>query len=107
MYWITGILGLLLILAPLVLGYSDNGTALWTSIIIGAAVAVTSGIESLIRDVSNWEYWVVGILGILSFIAPWVLGFSAKATALWTSLVLGAAIAILAGIKVFTPGEQQ
>lgn len=107
MYWITGILGLLLILAPLVLGYSDNGTALWTSIVLGAAVAVTSALEGLIHDVSNWEYWVAGILGILTFIAPWVLGFSGNATALWASLVLGAAIAILAGIKVFTPGEQQ
>lgn len=101
MYWITGILGLALILAPFVLGYSNNPTAQWTSIILGAVVAVVSLLEGWLKNVSKWEYWVAGLAGLLAVIAPFVLGFSALSAALWTCVILGALVAILAGYEVF------
>ncbi|MCL5951750.1 MAG: SPW repeat protein [Chloroflexi bacterium] len=101
MYWLTGILGLALILAPSILGYGANATANWTSIILGAVVVVVSVVKALAKDVGKWEYWVAGIAGVLTVIAPFVLGFSAHATALRTSIILGAVVAILAGYQVF------
>src|SRR5574340_463754 len=101
MYWITGILGLAFIVAPFVLGYSGNPIALWTSLVLGAAIAVVSGYQAFADKMGKWEYWAAGILGLLAVIAPFVLGFSALATALWTILVLGIVVAILAGYEVF------
>lgn len=101
MYWVISILGLALIAAPYVLGYSGSTNALWSSIIVGAVVAVVAGYKALAKDVSRWEDWVAGIAGLLAVIAPFVLGFSALTTAAWTSIVLGAVVAILAGYELF------
>ncbi len=66
MYWLTGILGLLLVIAPFVLVFNGNPVALWTSVILGAAVVVVSAIKGWVHDTTPWEYWVAGILGILA-----------------------------------------
>jgi SPW repeat len=107
MFWVIGISGLALILAPYVFGYSDVGTALWTSIILGAAILIDSGIEGFLKDENKWEYWVAGTLGILAFIAPWMFGFSDNAAALWSSLALGTIVVILSGIKLYVPVGSQ
>jgi uncharacterized membrane protein HdeD (DUF308 family) len=101
MYWITGILGLALILAPFVFGFSANASAMWSSIVLGAVITLASIVEGWTRDDRNWEYWVVGLAGILAILAPFVLGFSSVSGALWTAIILGAVITLLAGTKVF------
>lgn len=101
MYWVIGILGLALIVAPYVLGYSGNTNALWTSIILGVVVALAAGYKALAKDVRRWEDWVAGIAGLLAVIAPFVLGFSALTTAVWASVILGAVVAILVGYELF------
>lgn len=101
MYWITGILGLALIVAPFALGFSSNSIALWASVILGAAVVLVSGIKAVTHDTARWEYWVAGILGLAAIVAPFVLRFSAQATAMWTNIVLGALVAVLAGYQAF------
>jgi uncharacterized membrane protein HdeD (DUF308 family) len=105
MYWLTGILGVLLILAPFGLGYRVDSVALWSNIILGAIVVVASAIKGLFPDETRWEYWVAGIMGILAIIAPFVLHFSTVATALWASVILGIIVAVLAGYEVFAHGE--
>lgn len=107
MYWLTGILGLIMIVAPYVLGFSGDPGALWTNIILGVVVLLASAYKAIARDVALWEYWVAGIAGVLAVVAPFTFGFSAQAIALWTTLILGAVVAILAGIKVFAPGKAQ
>ncbi|HEX9115314.1 MAG TPA: SPW repeat protein [Anaerolineae bacterium] len=47
---------------------------------------------------SLWTSGVVGILGILSFISPWVLGYSTLMSAFWANLILGAIAVIFAVI---------
>ena len=43
----------------------------------------------------RWTHWVNLIDGVLLFVAPWVLGYSAlNSTAYATALVLGALIAV-------------
>jgi hypothetical protein len=106
MYWITGLLGLALIAAPFVFGYSGSVSALWADVVIGALVAIASAWKAIAQDRVSWEYWTAGILGILAIIAPFVLGFNTLAIALWVTLVLGACVALLAGYKVIFPGQQ-
>ncbi|MCL6096834.1 MAG: SPW repeat protein [Patescibacteria group bacterium] len=102
MYWITGILGLMFLVAPFLLGYAENFPALWTSISAGAVVLVMSGLEALRHERETWEYWVAGAMGLLAIIAPFVFGFSSHVPALSTSVLLGALIAIVAGSKIYT-----
>mgnify|MGYP005845648281 CR=1 FL=1 len=101
MYWLTGLLGVLLIIAPWVMGYGDNQTAAWTCVVLGVAAVVVSACKPLLKDASNWEFWAAGIIGVLAIIAPWVMGFSAHVTATWTTVVLGVVLAILAGYEIF------
>ncbi|MEW5960624.1 MAG: SPW repeat protein [Chloroflexota bacterium] len=70
MYWLTGILGLIMIVAPYVLGFSGDPGALWTNIILGAVVFLASGYKAIGRlrlnnpsclqallPVSRWAKW--------------------------------------------------
>jgi len=101
MYWLTGLLGIAMAIAPFVQGYSDNPTAMWTSIILGVVVLAASIFESMDVRHAKWEWWVAGIAGVLAVIAPFVFGFTALTMAMWTLLVLGIVVAILAGYEVF------
>lgn len=102
MYWIMGILGLVFVAAPFVLGYMNNIPALWTSIIIGVVVVAVSALEAIVRGKEKWEYQAAGILGILAVVAPFMLGFNVHVTAMWTSIVLGVLIILAASSQLFT-----
>ncbi len=108
-FWITGILGLALVLAPFVLGYNNDNNALWSSVILGAVILLASILEGLVQDQSNWEYWLAGLAGVLAIIAPFVLQFSGagQSTQMWSSIVLGALVAVVAALEVFSGGQPQ
>jgi len=107
MYWLTGIVGLFMIIAPYAFNYSDNPVALWTSIIAGLIVLVMSIWEGMEKRQENWEYWVVGIVGIFAIVAPFILGFGTIASAMWTTVILGAVVAILAVSKLWMRGNTE
>lgn len=101
MYYLTGFLGLVLIVSPYLFGYSIDATALWTSLITGAILIVASIFEGVAADKERWEYWVVGIMGVGAILAPFVLGFSALTAALWTLVIVGLVTILVAGAKLF------
>ena len=101
MYWLTGILGLGMAVAPFAFGYNTNSLALWTSVVLGVIVALASLYEAMDEAKAKWEWWVVGIAGILAAIAPFVFGFTLTTTALWTIIALGAIMFVVAGYEVF------
>lgn len=102
MFWATGVLGLVLGVSPFIFGYADQSAALWTSLILGAIVVVVSiiGVSSKQAD-KRWIYWVIGLAGLLAVILPFILGYSGVASALWTSLIIGAILALWDGVKAF------
>ncbi len=100
MYWITGLLGLLLIVAPFALNYTGNTGALWADIILGALVFIVSAYKAIVHDKVNWEYWAAGILGILAIIAPFALGLGTTTAALWATLILGLVVVVLSGYQL-------
>jgi hypothetical protein len=102
MYWLTAILGLALGVAPFVLGYSNNAAALWTSIVLGVAVIVLSGLEVVDQSKRKWEYWAAGVAGLVAIIAPFVFGFSTVTWALWVTVGFGFLILLVSGYEVFT-----
>lgn len=101
MYWLTGILGLVLGVAPFVLGYSTNANALWTSVILGAVVLLAAIYKAAFKTATTWEYWVMGVAGLLAVIAPFVLGFQALTFALWTMVIIGGIIVLVAAYELF------
>lgn len=101
MYWVTGIIGVLLVIAPFVLGFTANPPALWASVILGLAVLVVSIITGLVHDTANWEYWLIGLCGLAAIIAPFVMGFSNHVRPEWTNIILGALAIILSAYQLF------
>lgn len=106
MYWLTGLLGIVSAAAPFMLGYSQDITALWTSLGVGVVLIVASIFEGLAEDREAWEYWLAGIVGVAAIAAPFVLGFAGLAAALWTLVIVGLVAILVAGVKLF-PGQTQ
>lgn len=101
MYWLTGILGLAMAVAPFALGYRDHPFAMWTSVILGVVVLLASIYEGMDERQAKWEWWVAGIAGVLAVIAPFAFGFTTMTMAFWAMLILGALVVILAGYEAF------
>lgn len=100
MYWITGILGLAFAVALFIFGYADNPVAMWTSIVLGGGVLLTSLVEGA-GDKGKWEYWVTALVGLGAVAAPFVLGFGSITIAMWTSVGIGLLLALIAGSKLY------
>ncbi|MCB0211534.1 MAG: SPW repeat protein [Anaerolineae bacterium] len=101
MYWVTGILGLILVLMPFTLGYTNNLAALWTSIILGLVVVAVSFYKAFTKDTARWEYSVAATVGLIAVFAPFIFGFSTLTIAMWATIILGALIALTAGYLGF------
>jgi hypothetical protein len=101
MFWLTGILGILLILSPFVLSFTSDMPAFWSSIVLGSIILVVSAIKGLIPDRTRWEYIVAGILGLLAIIAPFALDFSGLKPAETNSVILGIVVLLLSAIQLF------
>lgn len=105
MFWANMILGLALMIAPFVLGYSTNPTATWGSIAVGAVIAIASGYKAYTKVADRWEDWVDVVAGVIAILLPFVFGFSALATALWACIILGVAVVALSGYQLYTTSE--
>ena len=107
MYWLTGILGVLLILSPFVLSFSNDMPAFWSSVVLGVIILVVSAIKGLIPDKTRWEYIVAGIFGILAIIAPFALNFAGVKPAETTSIVLGVVVVVLSAVQLYNMTEHR
>lgn len=104
MYWATGVFGLALLIAPLILNYAGNVFAFWTSVIVGAGVVILSILERTVKGSDSREYWALGFLGIVAMASPFLFGFTSHAAAMWTSITGGVLIALSAGSRLYQGG---
>ncbi|HWQ40317.1 MAG TPA: SPW repeat protein [Burkholderiales bacterium] len=88
------ILGLWLIASPWVLGHRAEASPTWNAVILGIAVAVIALIAFF--RVMAWEEWLNAAFGVWLAISPWVLGFSALASATANAVIVGVVVAVLA-----------
>lgn len=75
------LIGILLILAPFVLGFATGGPEMWVPIIIGAAVILYSLMTAYELGATNvismsTHLWLDIIGGALLALSPWIFGFS-------------------------------
>jgi hypothetical protein len=96
--WINLILAVLLFISPWVLGYT--GTAAMTNALIAGVVIAILAIAALV-SFAKWEEWVNLIVGLWVLISPWVLGFTAATAALWSHVVIGIVVAVLAAVELW------
>jgi hypothetical protein len=101
MYRLTGLLGVVVTLAPFLFNYVNHPLAFWTSLIVGAVLTISSVIEALDEDEKPWEYWVIEITGFAAVLAPFILGFGTLLQAVWTLEIIGVVAVILAGSELF------
>lgn len=93
------VVGVCLALTPWVLGYSAQTAAAWNAWVVGVVIALIA-VGALVAF-AQWEEWVNLILGVWTFIAPWVLGFTAITAAVWAHVVAGLIVAVLAGLELW------
>jgi uncharacterized membrane protein len=103
--WANVIVGILLFISPFVFRAMGDQPAEWTAW-IGGVLLVIVGLYDLSAPANRAGQWIEGLLGILVFIAPWVLGFSGFTAMAWTAWILGAISVILAAWVLFAEGTQ-
>jgi len=91
--WAALVIGVLVALSPIVV--TTGTAALWTLIVLGVVLALTA-LWSLAQPGSVASEYVHGVVGVLLFIAPWVMGYSDLTGASWTSWIGGALAVIVA-----------
>jgi hypothetical protein len=92
--WAEVVLGVVAALSPLWMD-TDNAAA-WTVVIFGALVAL-DGLVSLAVPGLVYGEAVQIVLGVLLFLAPWVIGYTEFTGISWTSWVIGALAVIVGG----------
>ncbi len=95
--WAAVVIGVLAALSPLVVVTSAG--AAWTLVVLGVLIAIT-GLWSLGAPGSVTSEYVHGVLGVLLFIAPWVLGYQYLGGASWTSWIAGVLTVLVAATAV-------
>lgn len=91
--WVAVVIGAYAILAPI---WTDTSTkASWTMIVLGV-VTLGAALASLAVPDNVVSDGAVAVLGVLFFIAPWVMGFSGITAMAWTAWIVGA-IALIVG----------
>lgn len=94
--WTVVLAGILLVVAPYVFNETSNSTALWTTGIIGAAMAI-SGLLSASTRYANAMEFLPALCGIAAFFAPFVGNFTNLTATSWTSYIVGVVAVLLAG----------
>jgi hypothetical protein len=97
-YWDSGVnifLGLWLIVAPFLLGYSDTAAPLWNDIILGVAIALLAAIRVFGALKTPSVSWTNVVLGAWLVVAPFILGYSGLTGALWNDILIGLLVIIL------------
>jgi hypothetical protein len=98
--WLNLALAVLLFISPWALGFRDEPVATWNAWVCSVIVAVFS-IAALV-NFAEWEEWVNLAVGAWLVISPWILQFAHARSALWTELILGALILVLAAWEIWS-----
>ena len=86
------LVGLILIMAPFVLGFADNGPAQWVPMALGAAILIMSLITNYELSLAKvipmpLHLGVDAVGGLLLAASPWLFGFADQV--FWPHLLFG------------------
>jgi hypothetical protein len=103
--WGTLLAGLYAALSPIWVSTTGERGAFWALIVMGALLAVTALFSLGMPGVVVTE-WLTVVFGVVLFIAPFVLGYTDRVGASWTSWVAGGIAAVLGAITAMSPGNR-
>jgi hypothetical protein len=103
--WMNCLLGLWLIVAPFLMAYDGGywGVAAWNSYLAGLGLVVVP-LLGLIKPMPQRE-WLVLALGIWLLLAPFLLGFTIQAVAMWNTILTGLVVVIAAAARLRARGK--
>jgi hypothetical protein len=104
--WANVVLGVILFITPFVFGATGNTLAAFTAY-VGGALLVIIGLFDLANPESQAGEWVEGVVGVLVFISPWVLGFSSLTMMAWSAWIIGVVSVVLVASVLFADRGQQ
>ena len=103
--WVSVVLGVLLFITPFVFGATAITPAAWAAY-IGGVLLVIVGIWSLSSPKNQSLEWAEVLVGVLVFIAPFVLGFASLSTMAWSAWIAGVLAVVLAGSVLFAERDR-
>ncbi|HXN57833.1 MAG TPA: SPW repeat protein [Candidatus Angelobacter sp.] len=92
----TIIFGVALFATPLVFGDISQATATTTAYILGVVLVLAGLLAAAMREANQVE-WIPVILGVITFISPFVLGFTAVTAVAWAAYIIGVLAVVNAG----------
>ncbi|KRE39479.1 hypothetical protein ASG73_03965 [Janibacter sp. Soil728] len=93
--WVALIAGAVALLAPLVTTTEPRAT--WTMVILGGLTVIASAYSLYTRAGATMSEGSHAFLGVLLFIAPWVMGFTDLSGLAWTAWITGI-VAFVVGV---------
>lgn len=97
------VLGVWLMIAPAILGYSGLAVAAWNDVIVGVLIVILAGIRVGMPARYAGLSWLNFVFGIWLVVAPFILGYLAPApvpgvgtTAMWNDIIVGILVLLFA-----------
>src|SRR5690606_41212552 len=84
--------------------YAAGAYAAWHAWVVGAAVTLIA--VAALYAFHQVEEWANVALGLWAVIAPWALGFSAVAAAMWAHVIAGLVVAVLAAVSLWLGSDR-
>lgn len=97
--WINIVLALGLVLSPWIVGFAGVAVPAWNAWVIGIALGAMT--IAALSAFAEWEEWVNVVLGLWLVASPWMLGFAAVTSAMWTHVVMGVLVALVSAWAVW------
>jgi uncharacterized membrane protein HdeD (DUF308 family) len=106
--WLVGLAGLWEVIAVFILGYTASPAALWNALIVGVALLVLGVWAALSnREATDKTLdWINVIIGAWLIIAPFILGYTAIAAAMWNDIIVGIVVIVFEVWAATTLGRQ-
>ena len=89
------ILGLWLIIAPFVLGFTVHTHSEWNTIIVGILVATIAAIRIWGGRGASWLSWINAGLALWLIVSPWIYGNSDVSAIMWNDIIVGVVVLVL------------
>jgi uncharacterized membrane protein HdeD (DUF308 family) len=92
--------GVLLFISPFVFGETSQRTAALSAYVLGVLLFLSGILAAAIREGRGVEL-VPAVLGVVTFVSPWILGFTGVAAIAWAAWILGIVAVLAAGSLLF------
>jgi SPW repeat len=94
------LLGVVLFVTPWVVGFAAEQNPAWTAWLTGVVIALIATVG--LAGYAYYAAYANVAIGLWAIIAPWLIGFSANTGALWSHVIVGAAVAVAAAVELWT-----